>query len=217
MKTTARTKYWPRAVALFASLIAASMSSPALAITVQNSQVRGEVAEASWFQGDSCTSSSVFLFATESATPSGGSASAFAFLNTFTQNICTGAFSFSSGSMSSPDIQFSGQKTTRATLTGTIPTFVCEFDPALGSFTCGNHTVAVNMNWTGNNDVTRSSFTSRFQFPGGMFMSRTMGSQATATALGSIIQDDTVPLVTGDSQSADIISSKSGQISISHP
>jgi hypothetical protein len=207
---------WLSALAVFTCLGAAS--APTLAATVARFQQKGVGADAEWFQVDSCVFSDLSISAFASVTPSGGSPLKFVSLNNVTYNSCTGASSytdtpdpFATQTQLSVDVNLA-----KATLTGTIPTSVCVFDPTSGGYNCASHTVAVNLTWEKTSQLSHSGYNARFVSASGLFRQGGTGSMVSAIASGSIVQDNTVSLITGNSQFGDMLNSLYGEITVIH-
>jgi hypothetical protein len=214
MTTRPRIRNWLTSAAIFTSLGAVSMSAPAVAATVQHFLQKGAGAEATWYQSDNCGYSYVNLYATVGATPNGGSATKYVVLQAFTTNYCTGIFDFvytPDGFATQTNFSVNGSLT-KATLTGTIPIYVCSGN------NCGPHTAAVNLTWVNTDRATHVSSTYHSVGPAGMFKSRTAGMSDPATTSGTIVRDNTVSLLSDlPFQNGDMFDSMSGEITVVNP
>ncbi|MGR9107195.1 MAG: hypothetical protein ACU843_09725 [Gammaproteobacteria bacterium] len=206
------------AAILFLSCSAAVMITPVTAIEVSNYRQTGEALDAAWYQqsADGCIDFSVSLSASNVNAPGQAETMPFVFLFASTYNYCTSESSFGWGY--SNDIQITGKGPTKAALIGIIQTSGCSYGPNSEDFACADHIVDVDVQWTADNsDVQRGSYTYRNQDPNGIYMSRYRGTYAYASAFGSLNQDGTTALITGDSQYAAISDNMSGSLFVSHP
>lgn len=163
-----------------------SLSLPAIAATTQKFQFKGENAYATFYQYDSCSSTSVYVDAYTSITKDGPGAPTSqmgANLYYYNYNYCTGTYS--SGYGSSPNATFKiDNNLNSATLNGTFT--VTDYPSGT------NKTADVALTWTGADSYQsngKSNYT--YQTPTSITRYRSNGASRDAQVSGSVTLDGT--------------------------
>jgi len=193
--------------------IAGASSSVLAANTNNNYRQSGDSVDATWYTSDSCTSTYVYVSASNNVT-TGSTPSQQVYFNSQQNNFCTGAWTFTNG-YGPGGIQLSAQGGRSANLVGSIPTSECGWDISTYSYICTNGVVDFNLNWSATENPSRSRYTTSNHSPSGIYQYRSVGTSAPALATGTIKQNGAVDLISGSSQYGAIVTSDNATISIS--
>lgn len=168
-----------------AALTVLSLSLPAMAATTTRYQVKGQNANASFYQYDGCNSTDLYVFAADSVTkdaPGAPTSQKEANIYYSNYNYCTGTGSYGYGS--SQNATFTTKQLDSASLNGTFT--VTEFS---GDTSGTSKTLNVALTWTGTGDTYRGNSHSHFQGPGYSSNSRYVGAYRDAQVSGSVTLD----------------------------
>ncbi len=184
-----------------------SLSLPAVASTTNKFQVKGQTANAYFYQSDDCNYTSVGVFASDNVTknsPGAPTSQKGAYLYYSNYNFCNGESSYGDGF--SPNVTFSSNNSLNsATLNGAI---------AINDYSSGTtKTVDVALTWTGTGDTYRGNSHSHNQGPGFTSNYRYVGSYRDAQVSGSVTLDGK-NLIANLTSYASLNSSNSGSIEI---
>jgi hypothetical protein len=191
--------------AIIASLTLLSLTAPAMAVTTEQFQFRGDSAFASFSQFDGCISTFVNVDAfnnVSKSAPGAPSEEKGAFLSYSIFNFCTGIGYSGFGSTKDVNLTINNSLQS-ASLSGNIPVF----DFSTGT----NKTATVNLNWTATGDASRSKSQNSFQSPNFRSISRSVGTTREASVTGNVVLDGT-DLTTNLSSFGSLNSSNNGSI-----
>ncbi|MBW4575315.1 MAG: hypothetical protein KME08_08525 [Aphanothece sp. CMT-3BRIN-NPC111] len=193
-----------------ATLAVLSLSLPAMAATSYKYQVKGQSANAGFYQYDECNSNSVYVYAGDNVTrnaPGAPTSQKYAEIYYSNYNFCTGVGSYSYGSSS--DATFTTNQLNSANLKGTFT--VNEYLPDGSSGT--TKTVNVDLTWTGTGDTYRGNSHSHFQGSGYISNSRYIGAYRDSQVSGSVTADGK-NLIANLSSYGSLSTSNSGSLEI---
>jgi hypothetical protein len=184
-----------------------SLSLPAFAATSNKFQVKGQTADAYFYQSDECNYTSVGIFASDnvSKTTSGAPTSQKgAYIHYSNYNFCKGEGSYSDGF--APDVTFTSDNSLRsATLNGNF---------TLNDYSSGAiKTVNVALTWTGTGDTFRGNSHSHYQGPSFVSNYRYVGAYRQAQVSGNVTLDGK-NLISGLSSSGSLNTTNSGSVEI---
>ncbi|MEQ9666904.1 hypothetical protein [Coleofasciculus sp. G2-EDA-02] len=190
-----------------ATLILLSLSLPAVAATNQKYQVKGQTADAYFYQSDECNYTSVGIFASDNVSknaPGAPTAQKGAYIYYSTYNWCTGEGSYGDGFAT--DVNFTSDKSLKsAALNGTF---------AVNDYSSGaTKNVDVAVMWTGTGDTYRGNSHSHYQGPAFTSNYRYVGAHSDAMVSGTITSEGK-NLVENLSSFGSLSSSNSGSIEI---
>jgi len=184
-----------------------SLSLPAFAATSNKFQVKGQTADAYFYQSDECNYTSVGIFASDNVaksssgtpTPQKG-----AYIYYSNYNFCNGQGS--SGDGFAPDVTFTSDNSLKsATLNGTV---------SLNDYSSGTtKTVDVSLTWTGTGDTFRGNSHSHNHGPSFTSNYRYVGAYRQAQVSGNVTLDGK-NLISGLSSYASLNSTNSGSVEI---
>ena len=190
-----------------AVLAVLTLSLPAFANTTNKFQVKGQTADASFYQSDECNYTSVGIFASDNVSKSSSGTSTSqkgAYVHYSNYNFCTGQGSYADGF--APDVTFTSDNSLRsATLNGTV---------TVNDYSSGStKTVNLALTWTGTGDTFRGNSHSHQQGPRFTSNYRYVGAYRQAQVSGSVTLDGK-NLISGLSSYASLNSTNSGSVEI---
>jgi hypothetical protein len=200
--------------AIVASLTLLSLTAPALAVTTEQYQFKGESASASFSQYDGCNSTYVNVYAFDNVTknaPGAPTSQKEVYLYYSNYNYCTGIESYGSGASKNPSFTISNSLQS-ASLNGSFTVTDYLSGPTVKRAPI-TKTVDVALTWTGAADIYRGNNHSHNQGPGYISNFRSVGAYRDAKVAGTLTLDGT-DLIANLSSYASLSSSNSGSLSI---
>lgn len=185
-----------------AILVPLALAFPIDAMAEQYTTV-GHGANGFWIQtsADACVTTALFLFVEEATSPGGGTTSfSTAEISYFNVNECTDAYTSWRG-YTDVDVAFSPNPgLSQARLSATVPVFGEHCGDDICSQFSGQ--VALDVRWSGDGIVEKSSFTDRSSSADGMRFTRTVGSSRPATTSGVVTLDGGPNIIASPAESA---------------
>lgn len=168
-----------------AVLTVLTVSLPAMAAVTYKYQFKGNNAYASFYTYDGCSSTSLNVSAYDSITKDGPGAPTSqvqAYLDYYSYNYCTGAYSSSYGSISNANFVIDNQLNS-ATLKDTFTVYDYSSNT--------NKTVEVDLTWTGQDFSSKGKSTNVYQTPTSITRYRSTGEYRDAQVSGTVTLDGT--------------------------